>query len=64
MFLSLYIIDYLIRLAFDPFQLGFSMWLGEGPKGTNKTLALMGLGPFCQLLTHPKLPLTIFNTTI
>ena len=26
--------------------------------------ALMGLGFFCQLLTSPKLPLIIFNTTI
>ena len=33
-------------------------------KGTNKTLAPMGLGLFCQLLTSPKLPLIIFNTTI
>ena len=29
-------------------------------KGTNKTLALMGLGFFCQLLKSPKLPLIIF----
>ena len=41
-----------------------SMWLGVGPKGTNKTLAPMGLGLFRQLLTSPKLPLTIFNITI
>ena len=27
-----------------PFQLGFSMWLGVRPKGTNKTLAPMVLG--------------------
>ena len=33
-------------------------------KGTNKNLAPMGLGLFCQLLTSPKLPLIIFNTTI
>ena len=33
-------------------------------KRTNKTLALMGFGLFCQLLTSPKLPLIIFNTTI
>ena len=33
-------------------------------KGTNKTLAPMGFEPFCQLLTNPKLPLIIFNTTI
>ena len=32
--------------------------------GTNKTLSPMGLGLFCQLLTSPKLPLTIFNTII
>ena len=51
-------------LAFGPFQLGLSVWLVVGAKGTNKTLAPMGLGLFCQLLTSPKLPLTIFNTTI
>ena len=28
LFVSLLITDYLIRLAFRPFQLGFSMWLG------------------------------------
>ena len=33
-------------------------------KGTNKTLPPMGLRLFCQLLTSPKLPLIIFNTTI
>ena len=33
-------------------------------KGINKTLALMGFKLFCQLLTSPKLPLIIFNTTI
>ena len=33
-------------------------------KRTNKTLAPMGLRLFCQLLTSPKLPLIIFNTTI
>ena len=33
-------------------------------KGTNKTLAPMGPGLFCQLLTSSKLPLIIFNTTI
>ena len=37
------------------------MWLGVEP---NKTLAPMGFGLFCQLLTSPKLPLIIFNTTI
>ena len=31
---------------------------------TNKTLAPMCLGLFCQLLTSPKLPLIIFNATI
>ena len=51
-------------LSLWAFLLGFSMWLGVGPKGINKTLAPMGFGPFCQLLTSPKLPLIIFNTTI
>ena len=37
------------------------MWLGVGPKGTNKTIAPMGLVLFCQLLTSPKVPLIIFN---
>ena len=32
-------------------------------KRTNKTLAPMGLRLFYQLLTSPKLPLIIFNTT-
>ena len=41
-----------------------SMWLGVGPKETNKILAPMGLGLFCQLLTSPKSPLIIFNTII
>ena len=63
MFLSLYITDCLIGLAFWPFQLGLNMWLGVRP-GTNKTLAPMGFGPFCQLLTSSKLSLIIFNTTI
>ena len=49
--------------------LGLSNWvlacgLEWDQKGTNKTLAPMGLGLFYQLLTSPKLPLTIFNTTI
>ena len=44
--------------------MGFSLWLEMGPKGTNNTLAPMGLGLICQLLTSPKLPLIIFNTTI
>ena len=44
--------------------MGFSLWLKMRPKGTNKTLAPMGLGLICQLLTNPKLPLIIFNTTI
>ena len=39
------------------------MWLGVGPKGKNKILAPMDFGPFYQLLTSPKLPLIIFNTT-
>ena len=64
MFLSLYTTDYLMGQPFEPFQLGSSMWLGVEPKGTNKTLVPMGLGLFCQLSTSPKLPLTIFNTTI
>ena len=63
MFLSLYTTDYLIGLAFWAIAMRSSMWLGVGPKGTNKTLAPMGLGFFCQLLTSPKLPLIIFNTT-
>ena len=33
-------------------------------KGINKTIAPIGLGLFCQLLTSSKLPLIIFNTTI
>ena len=49
--------------------LGFSNWplicgWEWDQKGTNKTLASMGLGLFCKLLTSPKLPLIIFNTTI
>ena len=49
--------------------LGLSNWvlvcgLEWDQKGTNKTLALIDLGLFCQLLTSPKLPLIIFNTTI
>ena len=40
------------------------MWIGVGPKQTNKTLAPMGFGPFYKLLTISKLPLIIFNTTI
>ena len=64
MFLSLYTTDYLIELAFWVIPIGLNMWLGVRPKGTTKTLAPMGLGLFCQLLTSPKLPLTIFNTTI
>ena len=63
-FFPLYLTNYLIGLLLGPFQLGLSVWLGVGLKGTNKTLAPMGLGLFCQLLTSPKLPLTIFNTTI
>jgi len=33
LYISLLITDYLIRLAFWVFQLGFSMWLEVGPKG-------------------------------
>ena len=54
--------------------LGLSNWALvcglEGPKGTNKTLAPMGLGLFCQLLTMPKLllinliPLYKYNCTL
>ena len=49
--------------------LGLSNWalvsgLEWDQKGTNKILAPMGLGLFCQLLTSPKLSLIIFNTTI
>ena len=33
LYVSQLITDYLIRLAFGPFQLGFSMWLGVGLKG-------------------------------
>ena len=40
------------------------MWLGVGPKETNKTLTPMGFGPFYLLLTSQKLPLIIFNTII
>ena len=64
MFFSLYITDYLIELTFLVIPISFSMWLGVRPKGTNKTQALMGFGPFCQLLTSTKLALIIFNTTI
>ena len=73
MFLPLYLTNYLIELVYwagllgrsiGPFQLNFSVWLGMGPKGTNKILAPIGLGFFYQLLTSPKLPLIIFNTTI
>ena len=49
--------------------LGLSNWalvcgLKWDQKGTNKTLAPMGLWLFCQLLTSPKLSLIIFNITI
>ena len=49
--------------------LGLSNWalvcgLEWDQNGTNKTLAPMGLGLFCQLLISPKLQLIIFNTTI
>ena len=42
--------------------MGHSNWglvasLEWDQKGTNKTLAPIGLGLFCQLLTSPKLPL-------
>ena len=48
--------------------MGHSNWdlvcdLEWDQKGTNKTLASMSLGLFCQLLTSPKLPLIIFNIT-
>ena len=60
-FFSLYLTNYLIGLTFWAFPIGLKCvaW-----NGTNKTLAPMGLGLLCQLLTSPKLPLTIFNTTI
>ena len=64
MFLSLYITNYLTGLAFWAILMDFCMWLRVGPKGTNKTLAPIGFGHFYQLLTSPKLPLIIFNTTI
>ena len=35
MFLPLNLTDYLIGLTYWPFQLGFSVWLRVGPKGTN-----------------------------
>ena len=49
--------------------LGISNWvlvcgLECDKKGTNKTLAPIGIGLFCQLLTSSKLRLIIFNTTI
>ena len=53
-----------------PFQLDFSVWLRVGPKETNKTLAPIGLGLFCQLLTMSKLllinliPLYKYNCTL
>ena len=55
MFLFLYITDYLI---------GFRYVIWSETKRTNKILALMNFGHFYQLLTSPKLPLIIFNTTI
>ena len=65
MFLLLYVTEYLIGLAYWVFPIGLYCvaWSGT-KKGTNKTLAPMGLELFCQLLISPKLPLTIFNTTI
>ena len=63
MYVSLLITDYLLRPAFWAIPIG-RMWLGVGLKGTNKTLIPMGFGLFSQLLTSPKLPLIIFNTTI
>ena len=60
-FFPLYLTNYLIGLTFWAFPIGLKCMAWSG---TNKTLAPMGLGLFCQLLTSPKLPLTIFNTTI
>ena len=60
LYVSLLITDYLIELAFWALVCGLE-W---DQRGTNKTLAPMSLGLFCQLLTSPKLPSIIFNTTI
>ena len=65
MFLPFCLTDYLIGLTFWVIPIGhkYMAWSGT-KKGTNKTLTLMGLGFFYQLLTNPKLPLIIFNTTL
>ena len=63
-YVSLLIHNWLSNWPFGPAQLGFNLWLEIGPKGTNKTLSPMGIRLICQLLTSPKLPLIIFNTTI
>ena len=65
LYVSFLVTDYQIGLAF----LSHSNWalicgLEWDQKGTNKTLAPMGFGLFSQLLTNPKLPLIIFDTTI
>ena len=46
-FFPLYLTNYLIGLTFWAFPIGLSVWLGVGSKGTNKTLAPIGLGLFC-----------------
>ena len=57
LYVSLLITDYLIRLAFGPFQLGFSMWLGVGPKGNEQDSSSNGLWAF--LSTFDKSEVTI-----
>ena len=65
LYVSLLITDYLIGLVFWAIPIwALVCGLEWDQKGTNKTLAPMGLGLFNQLLTSSKLPLIIFNTTI
>ena len=65
LYICLLTIDYLIGLAL----LGLSNWalicgLEWDQKGTNKTLALTGLGLFCQLLTSPNYLQEIFCISV
>ena len=65
LYVSFIITDYLIGLAVWAFPIWDLVCALEWDQTrTNKTLAPMGLGLFCQLLTSLKLPLIIFNTTI
>ena len=66
LYVSLIVLNWISNLTS---LLGHSNWalvygLEWDHKGTNKTLAPMGLGLFCQLLTSLKFSLIIFNTTI